>query len=185
VSKVEDLAAVYERHIGAPWQRTVAGAQRVIVVVYDKELERSFRARKGEFEQATIRQGHAWMEFDCTAVFARWMAGDDYREAYFEEPDDLTLKLEQEFTEHVASLLREVLRQPTADANAVVAVTGVASLYGFSHVSDLVRAVEGDIRGRLVVFFPGSKDGDNYRLLDARDGWNYLAFGISLDGVGR
>jgi hypothetical protein len=66
----------------------------------------------------------------------------------------------------------------------VVALTGAASLYGFIRVSDLIRFVESDIRGRLVVFFPGTKDGHNYRLLDARDGWNYLAFGITPDGLG-
>ena len=37
-------------------------------------------------------------------------------------------------------------------------------------------------RNRLVVFFPGSKDGTNYRLLNARDGWNYLAQAITLHG---
>jgi hypothetical protein len=30
-----------------------------------------------------------------------------------------------------------------------------------------------DIKGRLVVFFPGHLERSNYRLLDARDGWNY------------
>jgi hypothetical protein len=42
-----------------------------------------------------------------------------------------------------------------------------------------------DIRGRLVVFFPGEYEDNNYRLLDARDGWNYLAVPITLhNGVG-
>ena len=37
-----------------------------------------------------------------------------------------------------------------------------------------------DIRGRLALFFPGDVDNNNYRLLDARDGWNYLAIPITL-----
>lgn len=182
MGRVEDLAAVYERHIAAPWQRTVAGAQRVMMVVYDKGLERTFRARKDEFAQRTRGAGHAWVEFDCTRCFADWMAADEYREAYFESPEDLAMKLEGEFVGSVVGPLRQVLRE--ADENTVVAVTGVASLYGFTHVSEVIRAVEPDVRGRLVVFFPGSKDGNNYRLLDARDGWNYLAFGITLQGAG-
>lgn len=182
MSRIDDLAALYGRHIGLPWQRTVAGAQRVIMVVYEKELERSLRARKGEFEQRTRAAGHGWKEFDCTRLFADWMARDEYREAYFENPDDLALKLEGEFTEHVAASLRRILQE--CDDNTVVAVTGVASLYGFLRVSNLVRAVEPDIRGRLVIFFPGTKDGNNYRLLDARDGWNYLAYCITLHGAG-
>ena len=42
-----------------------------------------------------------------------------------------------------------------------------------------VRKVDRDIRGRLLVFFPGQYEHNNYRLLDARDGWNYLAIPIT------
>ena len=35
-----------------------------------------------------------------------------------------------------------------------------------------------EVRGRLLVFFPGEHERGNYRLLDARDGWNYLAVPI-------
>ena len=154
----------------------------MVVVVYAKDLERSFRARKGEFEQRTRSAGHGWSEYDCTRVFAEWMARDEYREAYFTSPEDLDMKLAGEFAEDVAAGLRA--RLVASDANTVVALTGVASLYGFTRVSDLVRAVEPDIQGRLVVFFPGTKEGSNYRLLDARDGWSYLALGITLDGGG-
>ncbi|MEZ6009346.1 MAG: DUF1788 domain-containing protein [Planctomycetota bacterium] len=182
MGKIEDLAARYERHISAPWPRTLSGAQRVMMVVYEKELERTFRARRGEFEQRTRAASHGWVEFDCTRVFADWMANDEYREAYFERPEDLTMKLEGEFLDHVVGPLRELLR--ASGENTVVALTGVASLLGFVHVSEVIRAVEPDVRGRLVVFFPGSKDDNNYRLLDARDGWNYLAQGITLHGEG-
>ena len=71
MGKIEDLAAVYERHVGVPWQRSVAGAQRVMLVVYEKELERTLRARIGEFEQATQRSGHDWKRVDCTRWFRR------------------------------------------------------------------------------------------------------------------
>ena len=65
-----------------------------------------------------------------------------------------------------------------------VALTGIASLYGFAHISEVIRGVEPDIFGRLIVFFPGAKEGSNYRLLDARDGWNYLANSISAQSSG-
>ena len=182
MGKIEGLAAVYERHVSVPWQRSVSGAQRVTLVVYEKELERTLRARLGEFEQATQRSGHDWMLIDCTRWFAEWMAGDEYRESWFEDPDLLGMKLEGEFREEVANRLRVALE--AADENEVVALLGVASLYGFLRVSEVIRAVEQSIRGRLVVFFPGTKNETNYRLLDARDGWNYLAQGISLHGGG-
>ena len=92
------------------------------------------------------------------------------------------MKIEGEFKDHIVAPLRECLR--STNDNTVVALTGVASLYGFAHISEIVRAVEPDIQGRLIVFFPGAKEGSNYRLLDARDGWNYLANGITAHGSG-
>jgi len=56
----------------------------------------------------------------------------------------------------------------------------VASLFGFTKVSQVLKEVEHVIRGRLVLFFPGEFENNNYRLLDARDGWNYLAVPITL-----
>ena len=65
-------------------------------------------------------------------------------------------------------------------ARSVVGLVGAGSLFGLGAVrlSRLVEEVEPAIRGRLVVFFPGERDGNNYRLLDARDGWSYLALAI-------
>ena len=184
MSRIEDLAELYGRHISTPWQRTVAGAQRVISVIYDKELERTLLARKMAFETATRQAGHKWYEIDVSNCFANWMAEDEYREEYFSSPDDLQLKLEEEFTQYTANRIQAVLRQPEVDDNSVVAVFGAGTLFGFASVSNLLKSVEGDIRGRLVIFFPGHIDRNNYRLLDARDGWNYLAVPITLHGEG-
>ena len=60
-----------------------------------------------------------------------------------------------------------------------VALYGVASLFGFLRISEILPLVEGHIRGRLLVFFPGVYEQNNYRLLDARDGWNYHAVPIT------
>ena len=182
MGKIEDLAANYERHLTIPWQRSVAGAQRVMLLIYDKEMERTLRARLGEFEIKTKNASHEWVEHNCTTIFSRWLAGDEYSEAYFESPEDLSMKIEGEFKDHIVASLRECLR--AANDNTVVALTGVASLYGFAHISEIVRDVESDIKGRLIVFFPGAKEGSNYRFLDARDGWNYLANGITAHSSG-
>ena len=42
----------------------------------------------------------------------------------------------------------------------------------------LVAALEASFTGYLLVFFPGEKEGNTYRFLDARTGWNYLAVPI-------
>ena len=55
MGRIEDLAERYAEHIRTPWQRTVAGAQRVVMVVYDKELERTLRARKVAFDQLDVK----------------------------------------------------------------------------------------------------------------------------------
>lgn len=182
MGKIEELAAVYQHHVSAPWQRTTAGAQRVMMVVYEKEAERSLRARLGEFEQATRRAGHAWKLVDCTHWFAEWMAADEYRESYFEAPQLLRSKLESGFMPDCADRLSRQLE--SACDNDIVSLVGLGSLYGFVRIPGLIKMVEPAIRGRLVVFFPGTKNDNNYRLLDARDGFNYLAQAITLHGGG-
>ena len=184
MGRIEQLAEVYGRHVALPWQRTVAGAQRVIMIVYDKELERTLTARRNEFRIATEKAGHRWSEIDIAGTFAEWMASEEYREAYFESPDDLQLKLEVEFATFVADKLRAELAKADAGEDSVVGVFGVGSLFGFTRVSRILKLVEPDIRGRLAIFFPGSYDNNNYRLLDARDGWNYLAVPITLHSTG-
>ena len=184
MARIEDLAEKYSRHIATPWQRTVAGAQRVVMVVYDKELERTLRARKVAFETATKQAGHEWHEIDLASVFAEWMAQDDYRDEYFASPEDLQLKLDAEFADYVAERLSKLLNRPGVTETSVVGVFGVGAVFGFARISQILKIVENDIRGRLVVFFPGHHESNNYRLLDARDGWNYLAVPITLHGKG-
>jgi len=182
MARIEDLADRFGRHIATPWQRTVSGAQRVIMLVYDKELERTLRARKVAFETAARQAGHDWHEVDITESFAAWMAADDYREEYFAAPEDLQLKLEAEFPAFVSERIRHVLTGPRITEDSVVALFGVGALFGVARLSHILKLVEADIRGRLVVFFPGHLERSNYRLLDARDGWNYMAVAITLNG---
>ena len=180
MGRIDRLAERYKRYIALPWQKDLAGAERAIFVVYDKADERRLRARKDLFAMATTEADHCWLECDLTRVFARWMAATEYRDSYFESPEDLELKLEDDFLEHVARRVREVLTSSEADENSVVGIYGLASLFGFVRVSELMKKIERDIRGRVVVFFPGEYENSNYRLLDARDGWNYLAVPITL-----
>jgi len=180
VNRIDKLLERYKAHIALPWRQDLAGAEKAIFIVYEKADERRLRARMGRFEVATEEAGHGWVECDLTSAFAAWMAGLEYRESYFEFPQDLDLKLDDDFLEHLAERLRGHLTAVEADENTVLAVSGVASLFGFARVSELMQAVQDDIRGRLVVFFPGEYENSNYRLLDARDGWSYLAVPITV-----
>jgi len=183
VGRIEELAEKFGRHIATPWQQTIAGSQRVIMIVYEKELERTLRERKGLFEEASRAADHEWREVDVTSSFARWLGSDDYAEAYFEYPDDVALRLESEYPRVVADEIRSALQQ--AGRNSVVALIGVGSLFGLARVSAVLRLIESDIEGRLVVFYPGQFENNKYRLLDATDGFNYMAVPIVLHGGGE
>ena len=182
MSRIDELAKRYADHIAVPWQQGLPAANRVVMLVYEKELERQLRAKLLEFEQATKTAGHGWQLVDLTTAFAEWMGAMKYREEYFERPDDIRLKLDSSFLRHVGDLIKVQLSQ--ASENDVVALLGAGSLFGFLRLSDVIKEVEREIQGRLVVFFPGQKDGNNYRLLDARDGWNYMAVGITRHPTG-
>jgi len=57
----------------------------------------------------------------------------------------------------------------------------VGSLLGLLKVKEVVDQLAPLVPGRLLVFFPGSYENNNYRLLDGYDGWDYLAVPLTLD----
>lgn len=180
MSRVDRLVKRYERFVSLPWDQTLAGPQRVWFVIYNKTDERRIRARIEEFELATKGAGHQWQLIDLTESFPHWMANQEYRESYFHSPEDLEILL-PDFRNKVIGDLGAVLSAEETTANSVVAVMGIASLFGFVKVSDVINAVAKKVRGRLLVFFPGEYENNNYRLLDARDGWNYLSVPITAN----
>jgi hypothetical protein len=129
---------------------------------------------------ATAAAGKKWVLVDITDCFARWIDGERYRDLYFQDPKKLAPKLPL-FLDAVAQSVNSQCQAASADEDTVVAVLGVASLFGFGHTSDLVPKVVEHLPGRLLVFFPGSREGNIYKLLDAREGWNYLATPIIAD----
>ncbi len=184
MGRIEKLVEHYTRYISLSWQKDLAGPQRAIFIVYNKAEERRLRCRIELFEMATRDANHAWKACDLTQSFAQWMSSIDYRESYFESPEDLSLKLDEEFLEFVAGMVRQTLTAPDVDDQTVVGVYGIASLFGFIRVSDLMGKIERDVRGRILVFFPGEHENGQYSLLDGRAGWNYLAVPITLhDGL--
>lgn len=178
-SKVSKLLGVYRQHLTVPWQAGIAAIQRVIFAVYDKTDELRLRANVDEFALATQQAGKQWLLIDVTNAFPEWMAAQEYRDAYFESPEDLAGYQTGELTEFVASLIEQLKARIAAQSgeDTVVALLGVGSLFGLARVSTVVEGIKDAVAGRLLVFFPGEHHPENhtYRLLDARDGWNYLA----------
>ena len=177
MSEIEDLLKGYERYVKLPWGEGLAGAQRVWFARYDPAQERRLRLRINEFEIATTKARHKWRLVDITDTFAKWMANHEYRDAYFAHPEDMELAL-ADFSDAVAEQVTEVLNAPDVGEDTVVALLGLASLFGLARVAELIAKVDSEIPGRLLAFFPGQRDGSNWRLLNARDGWNYHAVPI-------
>lgn len=178
---IERLLHNYDTRVSLPWERHLAGPQRVWFAVYGKGEERRLRRRIEEFELATKRARHGWVALDLTDAFARWLAQHDYREGYFENPEHLEGESAavDDFKESVVGQVTAVLTSPRADESTVVALHGLGGLFGFLRISELVSRVESAIRGRLLVFFPGEHENNSYRFMDAREGWNYLAVPIT------
>ena len=186
MSYVDDLVESYRRFVDLPWAPRVAAPQRVWMAIYPPKYERRVRLNLLEFENATIHAGHPWGCIDISTSFERWMASHEYAEAYFEEPELLETALPAFF----AALVGEVRDQLESDQdpNGVVGLIGAGTLFGLGDsvkVSALMNAVNASISGRLLVFFPGHHEHNRYRLLDARDGWDYLATPITTEGAAR
>jgi hypothetical protein len=182
MSRIDTLRKNYQRICEMPWDRNLAGSQRVWVAVYDKEDERKLRFQIGLFEEAAVATGHPWHRCDLTDAFADWFLRPDhvrFANRYFESPELLDDGPLEPFKAAVADGIIDAMKSLGAPENTVVAITGVASLFGFARISQVLALVEAHIRGRVVVFFPGVFENNNYRLLDARDGWNYLAVPIT------
>jgi hypothetical protein len=178
-SKVTQLLASYRQHLGVPWQAGLAAVQRVIFAVYDKADELRLRVQIEEFALVTQQAGKRWLILDLTNAFPSWMATQEYRDAYFDSPEDLAGYQTGEVTEFVAALVARLKTQIAEQSgpDTVVALIGVGTLFGLARVSSVIEGIKDAVEGRLLVFFPGEHHPENhtYRLLDARDGWNYLA----------
>ena len=182
MSRIDVLRRNYQRICSLPWDRNIAGPQRVWLAVYDKEDERKLRLRLGFFEEATHQAGHHWHCLDLTDAFVNWLCSPpyaEYAESYFAVPTRLGSAPLAAFKKTVVTQVCHALQTVEPGADTVVAIAGVAALFGFLRISEILPLVEDHIRGRLLVFFPGVYEQGNYRLLDARDGWNYHAVPIT------
>jgi hypothetical protein len=177
VSKLERLIEAYRTHISTPWQTGLAGPQRVIFAVYDKADELKLRMQIEEFALVTKEAAHAWQFIDVTNTFPNWLGAHRYRDSYFEDPESLEGLSRGEVDGFILWLTESIRSEVRthADASTVTAILGVGALFGVAKVSRLVEEIAPHVPGRLLVFFPGEYANNNYRLLDARDGWNYLA----------
>ncbi len=180
MNRVKRLLASYARYIDVPWRDDAAAAQRVIFCVYNETEELRLRVRVDEFELATRNAKHDWFLFDLTDTFAAWLASQRYAESYFQKPG-LLAPLLPRYLSYIADQFSAFIEKMSVGSNSVVALQGVGSLFGLIKVKEVVDRLAPMVQGRLVVFFPGTFENNNYRLLDGYDGWNYLAIPITAE----
>ena len=179
MTDMDALVSAYSRMIEIPWAPNLAPAQRVWMVVYSPTDERRLRARIDAFKNATLQSGKDWHLADLTDTFATWLAAQPYRETYFKRPEMLTGAALRSYEASVVESAAAAVEVGAGDPESVVAILGAGTLFPFLKVSKVIEGLAPKVQGRLVVFFPGERDGNNYRLLEARDGWNYLATPIA------
>lgn len=180
MSRIKRLIQSYSKYIAVPWRDDAAPAQRVIFCVYNETEELRLRAKIDEFEIATRDANHKWVIFDLTDTFAVWLASQRYAKSYFKNPNLLSTLLPK-YLVYIETEFAVFIEHKNADEDCVVAIQGVGTLFGFLKVKEIVDKLAPKVKGRLLIFFPGSYENNNYRLLDGYDGWNYLAVPITAD----
>ena len=180
MTKIKQLINSYGKFIAIPWRSDAAAAQRVIFCIYSEKDELRLRAKIDEFEIASRQSGHGWVVFDLTDTFPAWLVSQKYATSYFKKPEHLCTLLPN-YLAFITNDFEEFLQVNSATEDSVVALMGVGSLFGLLKVKEVVDKFAPLVRGRLLVFFPGSYENNNYRLLDGYDGWNYLAVPITAD----
>lgn len=177
MNRIDQLLENYRSHIQMPLRLGLPASQRVWFAVYPAAEERRLINRIDEFEMLTKEAGHPWIRIDLAGSFTRWLSSIDAEERveWFRNPGDIELYAKTEWKKVLTeSFQKEAIRAPNPE-RTVFALTGLMDLYDFLHVSELIEALEKSFAGYLLVFFPGEKEGNTYRFLDARTGWNYLA----------
>jgi len=177
MNRIDQLLQNYRNHLQLPLRPGLPASQRVWFAVYPAEEERRLINRIDDFEIATKQAGHLWIRIDLQGRLAQWLdsVDADERAEWFKNPDDIELYARTEWKGVLTKFVLERVCHASVPDRTVFALTGLMDLYDFLHVSDLLDGLETIVPGYLLVFFPGEREGNTYRFLDARTGWNYLA----------
>jgi hypothetical protein len=172
MASFDQLIAAYRRHLQLPWATNLSDAERTWVLWYDPSLERRVAGYSIEFEQAAKQAGYGWKQVDIAAIIAHWLASNRHAERLMRRPNEVSAL----GVELLATLTRTVAAEATAmGSRDILALFGAGSLFGFASLASLIESVAPEVQGRLLVAFPGRHETGRYRLLDARDSWNYHA----------
>jgi hypothetical protein len=179
-TRIELLIEAYTKVVQEPWSSALSGQERIWFLVYDPAEQRKIDLHMGEFETSATRSGKKWRSISMKNCFPSWMANHEYKENYFYSPEFIVDQLEAEFIPFAIRFIKNELEKIDQDEHTLIALKDVTALFGFARLSEILKSCDKDIKGRLLIFFPGEFEQNHYRLLDARDGWDYLARPITL-----
>lgn len=179
-SKIDQLLEAFEKVVNEPWSFALSGMEKIWFLVYDPAEQRKVDLRMGDFETATLKAGKKWKSISLKLCFPTWMTNHEYCEDYFNNPEYIVDQLEAEFIPFAIQFLKDELNKIEQDQDTLIAIRDVSALFGFVRLSEILKSCDKDFNGRLIIFFPGEFEQNHYRLLDARDGWDYLARPITL-----
>ena len=178
MSKVNQLLAKFESIINEPWPTGLSGQEKVWFLIFDPIELKKVHFKLGEFEMATRNANRKWLLISLNDYFTNWLSNHDYKEAFFEEPEYISDALQSEFREYIINKINKELTDNSE--NTLLVLKDASAIFGFIKLSEVVQDVSNKIKGRLMVLFPGEFSNNQYRLMDARDGWDYLARPIMI-----
>jgi hypothetical protein len=179
-TRIDLLVEAFEKVVKEPWASALSGQERIWFLVYDPAEQRKVDLSIEDFETATIKAKKKWQSISLKQCFPAWMASHEYKEDYFKSPEYIVDQLEAEFIPFAIEFLKNELKKIEQDGDTLIALKDVSALFGFARLSEILKSCDKDFQGRLLIFFPGEFEHNHYRLLDARDGWDYLARPITL-----
>lgn len=174
-NNIDGLIQAYEKVVNGKWEETLSAQERIWFLVYDPDSQRKVDFRLSDFENATKKAGKKWANVSLKDCFPDWMASHEYREEYFRKPSLLKYQFDTLLKPFLINEILNEIKISNADNETVIAFTHVSSIFGFARLSDILNHIAGAVKGRLLVFFPGEFEKNQFRLLNARDGWSYLA----------
>ncbi len=179
-TRIDLLIEAYEKVVKEPWSSALSGQERIWFLVYDPAELRKVELRMGDFEAAAVKAGKKWESISFKQCFPLWMSNHEYREGYFKKPQHIVDQLEAKFIPFAIKFLKDELAKIEMTEDTLIAIKDVSALFGLARLSEILKSCDGHFNGRLIIFFPGEFEHNHYRLLDARDGWDYLARPITI-----
>ncbi|QDM40804.1 DUF1788 domain-containing protein [Altererythrobacter sp. TH136] len=172
MASFEEIMSAYRRHLSLPWASNLSDAERTWILWYAPALERRITAQAIEFEQAAREAGYGWRQVELSSLIPSWLATNRHARRLMKRPNEIAA-LSGDLLSHLTQAIRT--QAEAQSERDILALFGAGALFGLVSVASVIETAAPFIRGRLLVAFPGVYEGGRYRLLDARDSWNYHA----------